>query len=129
MSANCHAQFVNVGCMCITDPLDTTSKICGYINKKNGLVYPCDLGCCAPSCHTIGPMPLFNQDFRPSGDGTLPPGFNVNLPQSDEASTTPGATSLPDSPIEPSYKVWQIFLVAFVFLVTILLAAIALKAG
>jgi hypothetical protein len=74
-------------------------------------------------------MPLFNQDFRPSGDGALPPGFNVNLPQSDEASTTPGATSLPDSPIEPSYKVWQIFLVAFVFLVTILLAAIALKAG
>jgi hypothetical protein len=74
-------------------------------------------------------MPFFNQGFRPTGDGVLPPGFNVNLPQSDEASTTPGATLLPDGPVDPGYKVWQIFLVAFVFLVIILLAAMALKAG
>jgi hypothetical protein len=71
-------------------------------------------------------MPLFNQDFRPSGDGYLPPGFNINLPQSDEPSTTPGASFT--RPEEPNKKVWQIVLLAFVFLVIILLAAIALKA-
>ena len=128
MSAKCTAQFVNAGCMCITDPLDTTSKICGYINRKNGLVYPCDLGCCIPPCQNVGPIPLFDQDFRPSGGGMLPPGFNVNLPHSDEASITPGATSLQETPTDPSYKVWQIILLAFVFLVTILLSAMALKA-
>jgi hypothetical protein len=113
--------------MCLTDPLDVNSSICGYLNRKNGLVYPCDLGCCAPSCHNVGKIPRFNQEFRRSGDGSLPPGFNVNLPQSDEPSTTPWVYSF-SPPIDTGYKVWQIFLVGFVFLVIILLATSALKA-
>jgi len=127
MSAKCSAQFINSGCMCLTDPLDVTSSICGYVNRKNGLVYPCDLGCCVPSCSNVGQIPPFNEEFRPSGDGTLPPGFNVNLPQSDEPSSINWASPF-SPPVESSYKVWQIILVGFVFLVTILLSSIALKA-
>ena len=79
-------------------------------------------------CTHVGVIPIVNEDVRPSGGGTLPPGFNVNLPQSDDPSSTPGATAItPD--IHAGYKVWQIFLVAFVFLVIILLSAMALKAG
>jgi hypothetical protein len=63
MSAFCSAEFVNSGCMCITDPMDITSKICGYVNKQNGLVYPCDLGCCTPACTNVGVIPQFNQNF------------------------------------------------------------------
>jgi len=127
MSASCSVEFINSGCMCLTDPLDVSASICGYINKQNGLVYPCDLGCCVPSCHNVGPYPIFNEDFRPSGGSALPPGFNVNLPQSDEPSLTKGAKpfSAPESNDE---KVWQIFLKGFVILVIILLSLLALKA-
>ena len=127
MSASCRAQFVNSGCMCLTDPLDITTSICGYVNKQNGLVYPCDLGCCVPTCQNVGPYPIFDEDFRPSSGGALPPGFNVNLPQSEEPSSTTGAASF-SNPETPDDKVWQIVLTGFVFLVIILLAVLALKA-
>ena len=128
MSASCSAKFVTAGCQCLTDPLDINSKICGYINRQNGIVYPCDLGCCVPSCQNVGKYPIFNQDFRPSGDGALPAGFNINLPQSDEPSNTVGAAPF-EIPQIPDFKVWQIFLKGFVFFVIILLAALALKAS
>jgi len=110
----------------MTDPMDITAMICGYINKQNGLVYPCDLGCCTPACSNIGVMPQFNQEFRPSGDGAVPPGFNVNLPQSDEPTDTKGAAPFLN-PQAPDQKVWQLFLIGFVFLVLVLLALMALK--
>ena len=111
----------------MTDPLDITTSICGYVNKQNGLVYPCDLGCCIPACQNVGPYPIFDEDFRPSSGGVLPPGFNVNLPQNDEPSSTRGAASF-SNPETPDDKVWQIVLTGFVFLVVILLAVLALKA-
>lgn len=126
MSAQCSAEYVNAGCMCLTDPLDVTASICGYINKQNGLVYPCDLGCCVPQCHNVGVMPVFGEDFRPSGGGALPPGFGVSLPQSDEPSSIKGAADF-SNPQPPDQKVWQIFLVGFMFLVIVLLAILALK--
>lgn len=128
MSAGCSAEFVNSGCMCLADPLDVTTSICGYINKQNGLVYPCDLGCCVPACTNVGPYPIFNEEFRPSGGGKLPPGFGKNLPQSDEPSLTKDASVLPEIAETPDDKVWQIFLKGFVILVIILLALLALKA-
>jgi len=127
MSAGCSAQYVTSGCQCLTDPMDITSSICGYINKENGLVYPCDLGCCIPACQNVGVYPIFNQDFRPSTGAQLPPGFNVNLPQSDEPSVFKGEAPF-SNPQIPDQKVWQIVLTGFVFLVVILLALLALKA-
>jgi len=127
MSAGCSSEYVNSGCQCLTDPMDITSSICGYINKKNGLVYPCELGCCIPACTNVGQYPIFNQDFRPSTGAQLPPKFNVNLPQSDEPSETLGAAPFLN-PQTPDRKVWQIVFTGFVFLVMILLALIAVKA-
>lgn len=126
MSA-CSAEFVNSGCQCLTDPLDITTSICGYINRQNGLVYPCNLGCCIPACQNVGPYPIFGEDFRPSGGGSLPPGFNVNLPQSDKPSEIKGSAPF-FNPQPEDEKVWQIFFKGFVILVMILLAVIALKA-
>jgi hypothetical protein len=57
----------------------------------------------------------------------LPPGFNVNLPQSEEPSQTEGAAPFLN-PQTPDDKVWQIVLKGFVFLIIILLALLALKA-
>lgn len=128
MSAGgCSAEYVNAGCQCLTDPLDITSSICGYVNKQNGLVYPCDLGCCIPACTNVGQYPIFNQDFRPSTGAQLPPGFNTDLPQSDQESSIQGAAPF-SNPQPPDKKVWQIVFTGFVFLVLILLAMIALKA-
>jgi hypothetical protein len=127
MSAGCSSQYVNAGCQCLTDPMDITSSICGYINKKNGLVYPCDLGCCIPACTNVGVYPIFNQDLRPSTGAQLPPGFNINLPQVETPSEISGAAPF-SSPETPSPKVWQIVFTGFVFLVLILLSMLALKA-
>lgn len=126
MSAGCSSEYINSGCQCLTDPMDITSSICGYINRKNGLVYPCDLGCCVPACTNVGVYPIFNEDFRKSTGAILPPKFNVNLPQSELPSETVGAA--PFLNLEtPSRKVWQIVLTGFMFLVSILLAMFALK--
>ena len=128
MSAGgCSAEYINSGCQCLTDSLDITASICGYINKKNGLVYPCDLGCCIPSCTNVGRYPIFNQDFRPSTGAQLPPGFNRSLPQNDDPSETIGAAPF-SNPQPPGRKVWQIVFTGFVFLVLILLSLMTLKA-
>jgi hypothetical protein len=80
-----------------------------------------------PTCQNVGPYPIFDEDFRPAGGGALPPGFNVNLPQSDEPSDTKGAAPF-SNPQPQDDKVWQIVLKGFVFLIIILLAMLALKA-
>jgi hypothetical protein len=127
MSASCSAEFVTAGCMCLTDPMDTTATICGYINKQNGLVYPCDLGCCIPSCTGVGKMPLLNEDFRPSGDGALPPGFNTNLPQSDNPSPVPGGAPFAPAPLVNN-PVWVPVLFGILLLLIVFAALMTLKA-
>lgn len=73
------------GCQCLSDPLDPTNFICANVNRQNGLVYPCDMGCCVPMCGTKpGHEPRRDVEFRPTFGGTLPPGFNVNLATSDQ---------------------------------------------
>jgi len=118
MSA-CDVKFIGKGCMCLADPRDPRATICGYINKQNGLVYPCDLGCCLPRCMGVGQEPpVKGAELRKSKGTALPDGFNVNLPQSDEGTAVKGATNptelggLPEVP----YKVWQIVLALFVIL-------------
>ena len=130
MSATCSSKFVNSGCMCMPNPLDTSTFFCGYINRQNGLVYPCDLGCCLPMCSPVNTarLPRIGEEFRSSGGGILPPDFNVNLPQSDQPSEGLGYPYSKVTSNIPDTKVWQIFLKGLVFLSIILLAAIALKA-
>ena len=87
MSAGCKVDFLTKGCQCLTDPMDPTNPICAYVSTDNGLVYPCDIGCCQPNCGTKpGHLPRMDVEFRPTFGGTLPPGFNVNLPTNSDTS-------------------------------------------
>lgn len=87
MSAGCKVEFLTKGCQCLTDPMDPTNPICAYVSIDNGLVYPCDVGCCQPNCGTkLGHLPRMDVEFRPTFGGTLPPGFNVNLPTNSDTS-------------------------------------------
>lgn len=80
MSAGCKLDFLTKGCQCLTDPMDPNNPICAYVSTDNGLVYPCDVGCCQPNCGTKpGHLPRMDVEFRQTFGGTLPPGFNVNL--------------------------------------------------
>ena len=89
MSASgCSLKYMVRGCQCLTDPMDPSNPICAYVSRDNGLVYPCDPGCCNPTCGTkVGHMPRMDVEFRQTFGGTLPPGFNVNLKTSDVPTT------------------------------------------
>lgn len=118
MSA-CDVKFIGKDCLCLADPRDPRETICGYINKQNGLVYPCDVGCCLPRCAGVGQGPTVKgAELRRSKGTALPEGFNVNLPQSDKETAVKGASNLESLGGVPEvpYKVWQIVLTLFVIL-------------
>lgn len=121
---SCSSQFVVKGCECLTDPMDPTNPICAYVSRDNGLVYPCDIGCCQPNCGTkLGHQPRMDVEFRQTFGGTLPPGFNKNLETSGE-----GTPEKYESPFEPvtneNPKVKDIVLKLGLSLVVILLLAL-----
>jgi len=115
----CDAKFALKFCDCLPDPRDPASTICGYVNKQNGLVYPCDVGCCA-ACPNQGTQPTQKVELRRSKGTTLPPGFGQNLLQSDLPTEPAGSAPFKSDGVgatkEDPFKVWQIFLVLFVLL-------------
>lgn len=112
MSA-CSAKFALKFCDCLPDPIDPAATICGYVSKQNGLVTPCDVGCC-PKCPNQGNQPPEKAELRKGQ--TLPAGFGADLVQSDQPTGTKGASTFEPAGAGDSYKVWQIFLVFFVLL-------------
>ena len=95
----CGVQYIIKGCQCLTDPMDPQNPICAYVSRDNGLVYPCDPGCCQPNCGTkLGHLPRMDVEFRQTFGGTLPPGFNQNLATSDEGTIGKEAPFVPVSP-------------------------------
>lgn len=125
MMSNCSARYILSDCTCLTNPLDYYSNICGYVNKQNGLVYPCDSGCCSGMCETEIPDVLSRLETRPSAGISLPPGFGINLMQSNDPMSFQGATDILPSQKMPStqYKVWEILLIAFIPLLLVLVMA------
>jgi len=132
----CGTEFLTKGCQCLTDPLDPTNFICANVNRQNGLVYPCDMGCCVPMCGTKpGHEPRKDFEFRPTFGGTLPPGFNVNLATSDQP-TVPIKYESDFEPIPPtdlgvpsvlsSLKVANMATKAFLAFLVILFFAVAI---
>jgi hypothetical protein len=128
---SCGAQYILRDCTCLADPLNFYSTMCGYVSKQNGLVYPCDPGCCLGNCDNKDPVTRV--EVRPSAGIDLPPGYGSNIPQSDVAANIPGATPI-DTPTTllpggiqgasvetPHYKVWQIFLIALIPLLLVLI--------
>ena len=62
----CSSDMITKGCQCLANPTDPGSQVCAYINRQNGLVSPCDSGCCVPRCkiNTMIPSILqFQNEF------------------------------------------------------------------
>ena len=106
---SCGAQYILKDCTCLTDPLNFDSNMCGYVSKQSGFVYACDPGCCLGKC--ANKNPLTRVEARPSAGLDLPPGYGSNIPQSNEASNFPGASSFNTSRT-PSYKVGEVVAIA-----------------
>ena len=97
---SCGVQYITKGCQCLTDPMDPFNPICAYVGRDNGIVYPCDPGCCQPNCGTVkGHEPRMDIEFRQTFGGTLPPGFNENLITNGDPSPTKGEA--PFTPVPP----------------------------
>ena len=95
----CGVQYIIKGCQCLTDPMDPRNPICAYVSRDNGLVYPCDPGCCQPNCGTkLGRLPRMDIEFRKTFGGTLPPEFNKNLETSGEGTIGKEAPFVPVPP-------------------------------
>ena len=131
----CKQEFLNKGCMCLADPLDPWKTVCGFINRENGLVYPCDPGCCVPKCDGVAHGPRFDQEVRRSTGTDLPPGFGDKLPQSDEPTAIKGAAPVFDPPpygpgwkteVPQDRKVWELALSGGLLLILIIISCFAL---
>ena len=121
----CGAQYILKDCQCLTDPFDRYSTICGYISKRDGLLYGCDTGCCSDNCDNLNKIPA-GLENRPSAGVSLPRGYGSNIATSSEPTPTKGEA--PFFPVKPeevgntpaSYKVWQVMLIAILPLILVL---------
>lgn len=102
MASSCSPKYILEKCQCLADPMDVYSNVCAYTSKQNGLLYPCDPGCCQFSCKNKNPD-MNRQEVRPAYGVSLPSGYGTNLPQSDAPSDFPGMTSFVD-PVPQSLK-------------------------
>ena len=131
MNTTCSSEFMNKGCLCLSDPVDPLQKVCAYINFQNGIVRPCDPGCCAGECPTIGSFPNLNVEYRRSAGGDLPSGYGTMLETSDLPTENPKEKVLGplSPPVEPSrdfpvfQKNWELLLFLASFLLVILVVS------
>jgi len=116
----CSPEYALKFCDCIPNPSVPGQTMCGYINRRSGLVYGCDVGCC-PKCPNQGPQPLANIELR-KGAATLPAGFGDDMIYSSTETVPPGAAPfVPDE--DGPYKVRLIFMVLLVLLLIVLILA------
>ncbi len=124
----CSSDLITKGCQCLSNPVDPGSQVCAYINRQNGLVSPCDVGCCVPKCNNTKNIPSilqFQNEFRASTGTALPPGFGVNLVTSDEPTRKKGETEY----VQPDTRyqaVWERMIIPLLMLVIVFLAIASL---
>ena len=124
----CPASLLLKGCTCLSNPVAPESQVCAYINRQNGLVTPCDAGCCVPACTVDPNAPNILQvqnELRPSAGTELPPGFGADLVTSTEPTPTKGAADFQAAP-NPSQTVGERMLIPLLMLVVVLLAVAVL---
>lgn len=124
----CSSDLITKGCMCLSNPVAPNSQLCAYVNRQNGLVTPCDEGCCVPACKYLEYAPNILQsynEFRPSSGTALPAGFGVNLVQSDEPTQPKDAYDFTQPEIR-TQAVWERMLVPLLMLVIVFLAIISM---
>lgn len=110
--ASCSAKYVLKNCMCLTDPFDAYSNVCGYIDKMSGRMYSCDPGCCLNTCQSTLPKEVIDLEIRQSSGTALPPGYGDNLPKTTDIVNPVGSVIPPDSK-PPPYPTWIVILIAF----------------
>ncbi len=109
-------------CMCLSDPMDPTTKICAYINRQNGLVYPCESRCCSPACNLTGQQPRSDLAFTQTRGVTLPEEFGTALPTNDLPSPQSGT---PITEVkEEGLKIKTIMIWALVLFLIIIVSAL-----
>lgn len=111
---SCRGEYVSKNCECLPDPMDPYSVVCGYVNIQNGLVYPCDPGCCGGKCNQTVSGVRFRIDPSRYSDN-LPGGFN-NLPLADTAPPPP------PPPERPPIPIWKILVLPVIVLISLILA-------
>jgi hypothetical protein len=124
----CSSDLIAKGCMCLSNPIAPGSQICGYINRQNGLVSPCDEGCCVPACTRPTAVPdilQYNNEFRASSGTALPAGFGINLVTSDQPTRVKDAYDYTEPEIRYQ-TVWERMLIPLFMLVIVFLAIISL---
>ena len=124
----CSSDLIAKGCQCLTNPIDPGSQVCAYINRQNGLVSPCDSGCCVPKCNINKNIPTilqFQNEFRSSSGTALPPGFGTALETSDAPTQNKEETEY----VEPDVRyqtVWERMTIPLLMLVIVFLAIASL---
>ena len=124
----CPASLLLKGCECLSNPVAPESQVCAYINRENGLVTPCDMGCCVPACTTLAGAPNILQvqnELRPSAGTALPPGFGLTLATSDQPTPTKGASDFQVT-APPPQTIQQRMEIPLTMLAIALLAVVAL---
>lgn len=125
----CSVELLNSGCQCLTDPFDVSLTTCAYISKLDGLMYPCDSGCCLEQCTSTTPLPP-RVELRPSAGVNLPDGFGNSLPISTEPSAIPGAAeiSIPPPVVQTSKELytsplfWALVLLMLIMFLGVIMA-------
>lgn len=124
MSATCSSDLVTKGCQCLANPVDPGSQVCAYINRQNGLVSPCDTGCCVPRCNInkdLQSILQFKNEFRASSGTAIPKDFGVNLVTSDAPTQTKGSYEY--TPPDTRYQtVWERITIPLLMVVIVFLA-------
>ena len=128
----CSSDLITKGCQCLANPIVPGSNVCAYINNQNGLVSPCDVGCCVPQCKdapstsgTPSNILQFQNEFRASTGTSLPPGFGINLETSDRPTVMKGAYDF--TPPDIHYQaVWERIAIPVLMLVIVVLAIMSL---
>ena len=124
----CSSDMITKGCQCLANPIDPGSQVCAYINRQNGLVSPCDAGCCVPKCTINRDLPdilQFKNEFRASTGTALPPGFGINLATSDEPTRNKEETEYM-APDVRYQAVWERMIIPLLMLVIVFLAIASL---
>ena len=122
--STCSSDLIAKGCQCLANPIDPGSQVCAYINRQNGLVSPCDTGCCVPRCNINRDLPSilqFQNEFRKSTGTALPSGFGADLVTSDEPTRKKEETEY----VEPDTRyqaVWERMIIPLMMLVIVFLA-------
>lgn len=127
--STCSSDLITKGCQCLSNPIDPGSQVCAYINRQNGLVSPCDTGCCVPRCNINKDMASvlqFQNEFRASSGTALPKGFGADLPISDEPTRVKDL-GVDYEPPETRYQtVWERMMIPLLMLLIVFLTIASL---